>query len=1210
MVNIYKQLINEFLDNQNLSVTMDKNILMVFQGFPLSFYSALNEMEIKHFSNNWKGTYVDYKNTFGNQLLVNLMTAKGTCWCFYEELIALNDTLNDFSVYNGNIIIVKNNLFENYYPLPVPVEPETAFKIFDIENGHGSEDRLRTFYTDCKLIGDYVLYSFVNKHYKVDINIDVKEYDFYKSSSYPDNKNYDNHSCEEITLDNIINVKCLMQFGLLKNKKYSISINNDSVKSDISILAKLGNFYNVDFFLCPIKAISQDSTSQQHLSILKRYWSNDAEFKILPFYESPATSSEIINISQGTIVTDIINQATNAMEDSGQYSDLIVTAPTGAGKSLFFQIPGIYLHEKSEKYLTIVICPLVALMIDQEKELNDRGVHYATCINSSLTYEQRQSRLEGIKSGKYSIVYLSPELLLAYDIKYLIGDRKIGLMVIDEAHLVTSWGRDFRVDYWFLGDYIEKIRRGSYYSKEKRMNFPVLCLTATAVYGGRDDIVGDLQNSLHLTCYPEHLYIGYVRRNNIVFQIRHPIKKSRSDKEEKINLTTEAIKHYVNNKEKTIVYFPYTSQIEDVRTNLKIMHKNIFDKTEKYYSGDMKSLEKNEAYSNFRDNNSMVMMATKAFGMGVNIADVLNVYHFAPTGTLADYVQEIGRAARKLNQGYAVTDYLTSDMHYARTLWGLSGLRHYQIKAIMKKLYELYEVNRNRNMLFSPETFNYLFDSKDIDVKVKSGLMLLSTDLLEKYLFKVITVRAKNLFTKQYIVVPSPIEEKFLKDYGKYCTLMNDNKTQTELAYGYQKEVTVIKRGNVFEMDLASLWEDKFDKFTFAEFKYKFFSEQLFSYGDEKIVPNMKLVITYDKDFEPTYNKFLKLADALQRAFNDIKREFGGRNFTLSDFAKKLSKHYDEKILYEYVRMLLDLFCYSHINDMDELPSEPWKFVMQSVKEKEGMNSETVYCIRTNKSAMLQSNLKRFILQSKPNSDDGKKYITYLPLPNGKTKQSYQQLVASILQLFDFASYELIGGRNPLIFVRINDPIKLKRLSQSNREYRNNILTQIEERHKRAIMIMNSFMGKERSNDERWEIIEDYFLGKDDIVDEKLSINKKESKEDIKSNTNKSNSAGIEFVFSEGERLSEYYNDWNEALEMPNADILLNNSIPLATYISSTIKVGDKMFAARYTWMPQKICLMETKLTTEIEIVLKNNGWHCLNADGFDVTELTKLIGE
>lgn len=159
---------------------------------------------------------------------------------------------------------------------------------------------------------------------------------------------------------------------------------------------------------------------------------------------------------------------------------------------------------------------------------------------------------------------------------------------------------------------------------------------------------------------------------------------------------------------------------------------------------------------------------------------------------------------------------------------------------------------------------------------------------------------------------------------------------------------------------------------------------------------------------------------------------------------------------------------------------------------------------------------------------------------------------------------------------------------------------------------MNSFMGTERSNDERWEIIEDYFLGRDDLVDERLNINKKEiPKKESKSILKKNSStANIEIIFNEGEKLSDYYNDWNEALELPNADILLNNSIPLATFISSTIKIGDTTIAARYTWMPQKICLMETKLTTEIEIILKDNGWYCLNADGFDVTELTKLIGE
>ena len=119
--------------------------------------------------------------------------------------------------------------------------------------------------------------------------------------------------------------------------------------------------------------------------------------------------------------------------------------------------------------------------------------------------------------------------------------------------------------------------------------------------------------------------------------------------------------------------------------------------------------------------------------MGINIPDVEVVYHYAPTGTLADYVQEIGRAARKIPKGYAVTDYLKNDMNYAKVLWGLSGLRHYQIKAIMKKLYNLHVQKGTRNLLVSPEVFGFLFDNKSIDNKVKSGLMLLSADLLEKY---------------------------------------------------------------------------------------------------------------------------------------------------------------------------------------------------------------------------------------------------------------------------------------------------------------------------------------------------------------------------------------------------------------------------------------------------------------------------------------------
>ncbi|NLB80349.1 MAG: ATP-dependent DNA helicase RecQ, partial [Clostridiaceae bacterium] len=749
----FTSLVQQFLLDNEITNSVG-NTILVCQGFPSPFYEALSSWGIRHFSGDWNGTYPEYDSISGKKLLPKLMASQGLCWAFYEELIALTDLLTDFSVYGGDIIIVKNNLFDGYYPLAQRVDASKVISAFENEKSSQDDACIFHFYSDYRTEGAELLVSYVNKHYPIDITIEVKELDFYNPHAEEILSVEDgSQSLVEIAISALPEKKCLLQKGAISNIQFLVmGDNSPSFQSELSALNTLGAHFGVSFSTSGVRERAHNAGGE-YLPILRKYWGNDADFRTHPFYKNPATGSETVDISQGAIINDIIHQCNGAMDESNaQYSDVIVTAPTGAGKSIFFQIPGIYLQEHSStNAITLVVCPLVALMIDQVKELNDRGIEYATYINSALTYEERQSRLDGIKTGRYSIVYLSPELLLAYDIHSLIGERRIGLLVVDEAHLVTSWGRDFRVDYWFLGDYIEKIRRGSYYKKAEA-SFPILCLTATAVFGGRDDVIGDLQNSLHLTCYSNHMYIGYVRRNNIEFRIRHPKKEKKSDKVEKLALATTAISAYVEKKEKTIAYFPYKSQIEDVRTKLISDYPKHISDVEKYYSGEMRSMEKDEAYSNFRETKSHVMLATKAFGMGVNIGDIMNVYHYAPTGTLADYVQEIGRAARKLSNGYAITDYLKSDMRYAQPLWGLSGLRHYQVKAIIKKLYSLYDARKQRNLLFSPETFGYLFDARSVDMKVKSGLMLLSTDLLEQYHFKVIAVRPKNLFSTQYII--------------------------------------------------------------------------------------------------------------------------------------------------------------------------------------------------------------------------------------------------------------------------------------------------------------------------------------------------------------------------------------------------------------------------------------------------------------------------
>lgn len=1083
--NVYAQSIIDFLERAPLNI---KNSLLIFKGFQFDHYLELSKNGIPHISSEWGNNLSDeYFNV--EQILKRFLTSTTSSWALYEEFIILTNTLNDLSMFENRLLIVENNIYDKFYPIMKwdSLDNQTIIKVLEDENYQSTIGWMRNVYSDYKLENETIFISYINRHFEIDTKIEIPVVGLYPRSELVTNESLD---LESVELSSLPNVCYQLEIGQLQHKKYLLHDDgSSSMRERIQYINSLGKYYDVSLFSNPSlhrKNLKEDKP----LKILKKYWGDAAQFKKGRFYENPAISTRVVDISQGHIVSDVILQSENALttKDS-KYSDIIVTAPTGAGKSLFFQIPAIYLHEKFNA-ITLVISPLVALMIDQVNELEERCVRIGTYLNSSITFEERQSRIERIRAGEFSLIYLAPELLLSYDVRTLIGDRTIGLLVVDEAHLVTTWGRDFRVDYWFLGDHIEKIRKGNYKNKLDARPFPVLCLTATAVFGGNDDVVGDLQNSLHLACYSDHLYIGYVRRDNIVFEIRHPTKIKHSDKEEKVRLAADAIHNFISKNQKTIIYFPYRSQIEDVILHIQNSeYSKDLKLIEKYYSGNMSSIEKNEAYIKFRTNESLVMLATKAFGMGVNIHDIENVYHYAPTGTLSDYVQEVGRAARQLPSGKAITDYLKSDMHYARTLWGLSGLRHYQIQAIMRKLYSLFEENRRRNLLFTPDTFGYLFDDSEVDTKVKSGLMLLSTDLLDKYHFNVLSVRPKNLFTKQFIIVPFAIEKKFLADYGKYCSKVRDCFPLTMKDYakkGQVEETRIIKSGDVFEIDLSELWQSKFENSTFAKFKYDFFSGNLFSYGKKKIVPNVRLSIRYENSYSDVKVNFSKLTIALQDTFNDIKRTYGGKNFKFSSFVEIFLSHYNKKIRKEYIQMLLDLFCFNSV-DFTYTPPEEWKFVVRKKSSEDSALASNEYAIRGNKVGYVASNLQRYLSVAEPNLDS-KTHVVYLGLPQNIDGQSFHQLLASMLQLFDMASYEISGGKNPAIFVRINDPLKLRRLIDSEKDYRNNVLTGIEARHKRSINIMNHFMKESFDNEIRWGVIEDYFLGKDMLVDQKLGI--------------------------------------------------------------------------------------------------------------------------
>lgn len=195
-----------------------------------------------------------------------------------------------------------------------------------------------------------------------------------------------------------------------------------------------------------------------------------------------------MQISQGEIISTLVKQCELALDGYQDYSNVFLTAPTGAGKSAFYQVSGIYLAQGASgsdpRYHSVV-----GPDADQVSQLEARGVHCATFLNSNVSHEEREERLNAIHKGEKSILYIAPEMLLTTSLETLLGGRRLGLFVVDEAHTVTSWGRDFRADYWFMGDYLERQRKNG-------LHFPVLCLTATAVFGGRDDVVQDTISTL------------------------------------------------------------------------------------------------------------------------------------------------------------------------------------------------------------------------------------------------------------------------------------------------------------------------------------------------------------------------------------------------------------------------------------------------------------------------------------------------------------------------------------------------------------------------------------------------------------------------------------------------------------------------------------------------------------------------------------------
>lgn len=289
--------------------------------------------------------------------------------------------------------------------------------------------------------------------------------------------------------------------------------------------------------------------------------------------------------------------------------DALGIMPTGAGKSICFQIPALLL-----KGICIIISPLISLMKDQVATLNEMGVH-AAYINSSLTEGQIKKAMENARQGQYKIIYAAPERLLTDSFLSLIESVEITFIAVDEAHCISQWGQDFRPGYLKIVDFIQRI--------PKR---PVIAAyTATATKAVKEDIICilGLEN-------PTVVVTGYDRKN-LFFAVRKPNDKRK-----------ELLTYLKKSKDKGgIIYCNTRKTVEEVQEELEI---NGFEAA-RYHAG-LSDLERKTNQEDFIYDKKSIMVATNAFGMGIDKSNVRFVIHYNMPKDIESYYQEAGRAGR------------------------------------------------------------------------------------------------------------------------------------------------------------------------------------------------------------------------------------------------------------------------------------------------------------------------------------------------------------------------------------------------------------------------------------------------------------------------------------------------------------------------------------------------------------------------------------